>query len=402
MTALVIGLCVLLVLNDLNYNLGFFSDEDDELGWTSLMLESSIQWLPWLLGAPLVALVGLRWRIGRTHPGLLLGVVLGFAVAVGALLASVQFGLETTFEEQLHPPLTEEELAELGWIPDEDTERATSAGGGADDSTEGAELGEDPFFVDGEHEHEVFTSARMVVSVGIAHAFSFVVFSTIVQIFLVYRDLRRRESTTSLLRAELLQAQLSTMRMQLQPHFLFNALNSINVLIDEDPAAAQTMLHRLSDLLRETFRDLEKQEVPLERELHLLERYLGIERVRFGDSLLVNIEVDPSMKGAMVPAFCLQPLVENAIRHALGQREGAVKIHVRGRRENSTLVLEVEDDGPGVPTTESVPEGVGLLTTRSRLDALYGERGAMALENASRGGLRVRLRLPLHTEAALH
>jgi signal transduction histidine kinase len=201
---------------------------------------------------------------------------------------------------------------------------------------------------------------------------------------------------SSELARQLAAAQLSALKMQLQPHFLFNTLGAIMVLIQQEKTAqAEAMVARLGDLLRLTLDDVEAQEVPLWRELDFLRLYLSIEQVRFEDRLRVRVAADPGVSEAVVPHMVLQPIVENAVRHGLGQSEDAVTIDVSATVADSKLALIVADDGPGLPSAGSAPAGIGLTNTRSRLARLYGPDASLVVENGMPRGVRVIITLPL-------
>ena len=198
-------------------------------------------------------------------------------------------------------------------------------------------------------------------------------------------------SQTAQLDSALRAAELANLRAQLQPHFLFNTLQSISTLMHRNPDRADKMLTDLADLLRLSLRTTGTQEVPLREELGFLERYLSIMRVRFGDRLNITVDAAPDVLDALVPSLVLQPIVENAIRHGMEDRADRGKVEVRARRENGRLHLEVADDGPGMPARPG--EGVGLANTRERLRRLYGDAAALELRNER--GLTVALRIPL-------
>jgi two-component system, LytTR family, sensor kinase len=197
---------------------------------------------------------------------------------------------------------------------------------------------------------------------------------------------------------QLAAAQLGALKMQLQPHFLFNTLGAIMVLIQQQKtAAAEAMVARLGDLLRLALDDVDAQEVPLWRELEFLRLYLSIEEVRFKDRLRVQIAADPDLSDALVPHMVLQPLVENAVRHGLGQSEEAVTIDVSATKCDASLALVVSDDGPGLqPPTPEHP-GIGLANTRSRLGRLYGTGASLVAENTAPHGACVTITLPFRT-----
>jgi two-component system LytT family sensor kinase len=216
---------------------------------------------------------------------------------------------------------------------------------------------------------------------------------------------RRRELHDAQLAGNLARAQLHNLRLQLQPHFLFNALNTISATMYEDPAAADEMLGGLAELLRSSLRTAQSDEVSLEEELAILDRYLALMRARFGERLAVTIDLDPEAAGALVPSLILQPLVENAIRHGNAERTGYGAIAVRARKEGDRLVLEVEDDGPGDARRSGhrTDSGVGLAATAERLRILYGDEQTFKAGDAddrAAGGFLARATLPLRRAAA--
>ena len=198
------------------------------------------------------------------------------------------------------------------------------------------------------------------------------------------------------LKSQLVQAQLGALKMQLQPHFLFNTLNAIMVLVRQhETEQAEEMLARLSDLLRCVLEDVEAQEVPLRRELEYLRLYLSIEEVRFQDRLRVEIAADPEVLDAAVPHMGLQPLVENAVRHGIGSRSAAGRIEISAVKVNERLEIRIRDDGPGLSPAKPT-RGIGLANTRARLQQLYGEQASLTIENAAQGGALVTMILPYH------
>jgi len=191
---------------------------------------------------------------------------------------------------------------------------------------------------------------------------------------------------------------LSSLKMQLQPHFLFNTLGAITVLIQQQKTAqAEAMVEKLGDLLRLTLEDVEAQEIPLWRELEFLRLYLSIEQVRFEDRLKVRIASPPDLSDILVPHMVLQPIVENAVRHGLGQSEEAVTIEVGTTRTEGSLALVVSDDGPGLQSSTPSRSGIGLRNTRNRLARLYGDSARLVVEPAAGRGVRVTVTLPIRT-----
>jgi sensor histidine kinase YesM len=222
------------------------------------------------------------------------------------------------------------------------------------------------------------------------------------------QEARRREREalelrvqSSQLAEQLTASQLNALKMQMHPHFLFNTLSAIMVLVRQQKGhEAETMLSRLSDLLRHTLDDVETQEIPLWRELDFLRLYLSIEQVRFEDRLRVRIDAGPEVTDALVPHMVLQPIVENAVRHGLGQSEEPVLIHVSVSRVNGQLALTVEDDGPGCPDPVFREKGIGLTNTKNRLNRLYGERATFSAVNRLPRGVQVTMVLPYRAERA--
>ncbi|HZS06537.1 MAG TPA: histidine kinase [Blastocatellia bacterium] len=217
-----------------------------------------------------------------------------------------------------------------------------------------------------------------------------------------YRRYQSRELQASNLEARLVRAQLDALRMQLHPHFLFNTLNSVSVLMRRDIEAADRMLLQLSSLLRVTLAGNAAHEIKLRQELEILERYLEIEQNRFRDRLTVRMQIDPAALDALVPQLFFQPLVENAIRHGIADRETGGLIAIRAERQNGMVYLQVRDNGPGLGISHgNLIEGVGLSNTRSRLDYLYGPADRFEAGNAEGGGLVVTAAFPFHTETTI-
>jgi two-component system LytT family sensor kinase len=216
-----------------------------------------------------------------------------------------------------------------------------------------------------------------------------------------YVRLREREAESSRLEAKLAQIQLEVLRNQMEPHFLFNALNSIATLTRIDPASAERMTLKLAAFLRVCLDNAGSQEIPLEQELDFLRNYLEIQQTRFRDRLTVNFEVDPDLLSTPVPSLILQPLVENAIRHGIAKSAAPGHVNVSAARENGSIRIEIADNGVGVKGNSTEPqEGLGLRNTRARLQQLYGDHHLFHLENALGGGCRVSLVIPLSKTSA--
>lgn len=230
--------------------------------------------------------------------------------------------------------------------------------------------------------------------------FNLLIYGVIVSIAYAVDTTRKyHERTVQALELEkhLTEARLQALLRQLEPHFLFNALNGIASLMYSDVAAAERMLVRLAELLRLTMAQSDAPLTPLREELAFLEKYLDIERIRFRERLAVQIEVEPATLEARVPSLILQPIVENAIRHGIEPRVQPGRITLRSVREGDALVLTVADNGAGLPEGGSKREGIGLANTRARLAELYGPGHSFTLQNQPGGGLCVRISIPFGT-----
>ncbi|MGI8733219.1 MAG: sensor histidine kinase [Pyrinomonadaceae bacterium] len=219
-----------------------------------------------------------------------------------------------------------------------------------------------------------------------------------------YRRYREGQVQTLKLEAQLSQAQLHALKMQLQPHFLFNTLHSISALLNKDTESARKMITRLGDFLRLTLDNSGSQEVTLRQEMEFLSCYLEIERIRFQDRLVTRLEVAHQTLDAKVPKLILQPIVENAIRYGIAPRSTPGLIEIGVEKRNGTLRIQVRDDGPGLPahhTSENLSQkGLGLANTEKRLEQLYGAAHVFDLRDNPDGGLVVTLEIPFHTDNA--
>jgi len=208
---------------------------------------------------------------------------------------------------------------------------------------------------------------------------------------------REREQRTLALEAQLAGAELQALRMQLHPHFLFNTLNTIAMLVrEQDVTASVKLITQLGDVLRQVLRSVDTQEVPLSEEIAFTKSYLEIEEVRFADRLRIRWSLDGDAMRGLVPHLILQPLVENALRHGIAQREDAGLLEIGAHREGDALLLWVSDDGPGLSATYAAGDGIGLSNVRARLTALYRADASLALESLPLGGVRATLSIPWH------
>lgn len=220
---------------------------------------------------------------------------------------------------------------------------------------------------------------------------TYVLLASVAHAALFYRRAKERE-------ASLAHARLAALRMQLQPHFLFNTLNTISGLVHTEPERADAVLTALGELLRLTLETSGERELPLHRELRMVGAYLDIMHARFEDRIRFTLAIEPGAREALVPAFILQPLIENAVRHGLEPRPGGGSVTIGAWREGERLVVEVRDDGVGLAEGGPVHEGVGLGNTRARLNELYGGRSKLELKSGGTGCIVV-LVLPFHTAA---
>jgi signal transduction histidine kinase len=208
-----------------------------------------------------------------------------------------------------------------------------------------------------------------------------------------YRGLRKGEAQTARLTAQLAQAQLQALKMQIHPHFLFNTLNSIAALLHKDVEAADRMIARLGDFLRLTLTSSDAQIVDFEQELEFLKCYLDIEHIRFQDRLTVELDIDRDALTAMVPNLILQPIVDNAVRHGVARQTHPGHIIIRARREGERLIMRVEDNGPGL-NVKSNGSGIGISNTRARLEQFYGSDFSFQIANSPERGASVTLDIP--------
>ncbi len=212
--------------------------------------------------------------------------------------------------------------------------------------------------------------------------------------------LKNRVVRTAELERLLSDARLNVLRTQLQPHFLFNALNAISAHVEKEPKTARLMIERLGDLLRLSLDHVDQQEIGLDQELAFVEKYLQLQAMRFEDRLNVSMALHPGVQDARVPPFILQPLVENAVRHGAAARSADGLIAVEAWRDNGRVHLAVSDNGPGLPAGWSLDrnQGIGIANTRERLRHLYGEQNqSLDISQMPGGGVRVDLTLPFRS-----
>jgi two-component system LytT family sensor kinase len=234
-----------------------------------------------------------------------------------------------------------------------------------------------------------------------ARLLGYVCIATLTQVRRYVALYRERELETAALETRLAKTKLQVLKMQLQPHFLFNTLNTTAELVHADPKAADLMITRLGDFLRLSLDHAGHLVVPFRQEIDFIHAYVDIEQVRWGDRLSVEWDCAPDTLDAAVPTLAWQPVLENAIRHGRDPRSGLARIHLGSRREGHQVVLFIRDWGPGLPPG-GLREHVGLKNTRERVERLYGEHARFELVNATGGGVIASLRLPYAPCAAAH
>ena len=227
--------------------------------------------------------------------------------------------------------------------------------------------------------------------------FGYWILTTLIQAWYYYHDAREKQLQTSMLEAQLASTRLKMLRLQLNPHFLFNTLHAIGTLIEDEPTVAHDMLLRLSKLLRVFLEENNPHEITLRRELQFMEWQLGIERVRFGDRLKTEVIVDSLAMECIVPHLILQPLVENAIQHGIAKHAGGDIVEIRGTFIGDQLSLQVTNQTGTLPsaTGPALRYGIGLSNTESRLEALYQESSKLSLDSLHPRGVVARILLPI-------
>ena len=216
-----------------------------------------------------------------------------------------------------------------------------------------------------------------------------------------YQQFREKETTAARLQVQLVQARLSALRMQLNPHFLFNAMNSISSLMRSDVEAADVMLEQLSSLLRITLERGEVQLIPLRKEVEFIEIYLAMQQQRYAGRVEQTLSVEPGLHDALVPALILQPIVENAYVHGLSKCTGRGDLAIDIRRDGKRVRMSVVNSGIGLQLGQDEPghRGVGLTNVRDRLRLHYGDRGSLSVREVGTGRVNVTIALPLQNNA---
>ncbi len=379
--------------------------------WSNALRFAALNWMPWAVLGPAVFWFSGRFPLERGHlwtsiPAHVLGCIgcVAFTVWVATYVGYITRPTPGRFEERrvVERPPADQENSEPGLSVDHGTSRPERAYTPpalqrglrpdrfrVDGRPPFARHGGGPFwwpFLGTTLLRANFDAAVYLIVIFAAHALAF------------YRRAQDRERHAVALAAGLHRAKLDALRLQLQPHFLFNTLNAISTLVHRDASAADELIGDLSDLLRVSLQTTDHQ-VPLARELELLDRYLAIEKTRLGERLRIVREIEPGTESALVPTFLLQPLVENAIRHGIEPRLAAGTITLRAQRDQGRLKLLVADDGVGVAASNGRGRrGIGITNTEERLHALHGEAATLVIATPVRGGTEVRIALPFVTE----
>jgi two-component system, LytTR family, sensor kinase len=318
--------------------------------WQMTLRSSALQWLPWLVMAPLVIAFARRTPLRGAHRLRQVGIHLAATIAVAAIVVALTFAVRALDGN----PITRSYRAEY---------------------------------------------LRSIHSIAVVY-WLLIAGSEVADSL---RRTRERERHVAGLEIQLAEARLAALQAQLHPHFLFNTLHAISSLIHEAPDAAEDMLTTLSDLLRMTLGRGNQREVALRDDVGFLERYLEIHKMRLGDRLQVTVDIAADTADLLVPSFVIQPLVENAIRYAIAPRSGGGRLEVRAERTGETLRLTVADDGPGLSGTaarESGGWGIGLDNMRARLAQLYGDRFRLTVGDRPGGGAAVSIAIPARLAVA--
>ena len=336
------------------------------VSWRHAVVSGGFFWILWLLFIPTVAWLAFRFPVGRKR---LLQTLSLHLLACLLMVGASQIVFRAAVRVLPHPPQDE--------TPKRSTEQPDGKPGPPD---------------------------PMDVFLGLRAALDVMVYWSLVgacQAITNFRRSQQRERRAAELEARLTRSKLQALRMQINPHFLFNTLNAISTLIYVNPRAADEMIGDLSELLRRSLASMEEQEIPLAQELDFIRAYLSIEQKRFGDRLRLEQRVADNLHRAMVPALVLQPLVENAIRHGIEPQRSPGLITIEANQDGKNLRLIVRDNGKGISAEEcggAQRHGIGLANTQARLQGLYGREHQFSIARAEPHGCVVEIRLPFHTE----
>jgi hypothetical protein len=368
LTLMTAGISTLYAAHGCVSTVGFVGALPTPTSWWSVAWQSLWPWPPWILGAPIVAWLAVRWSIVQRGPVRFLG-----AHATGAVLLMLFLSL-------VYQPWA------LGLLVSSKPKEVPA-------STYFEQYGEDTPDADEPAEQVTYVPSTDL-AVLLWHLLYFSLLAAINQGLLAFIEMGRQRAQNAELHAAADRARLSALQKQLNPHFLFNVLNSICYIATREPHAARAMLLRLSTMLRSSF-DTGEIERPLTTEIELTRAYIELCRLRYGDRLCVDWNISPDLNGERVPSWSLQTLVENAVVHAVEKTAAPVHVEINIGRGAEELTIEITDDGPGCAAeTGGYREGVGLGNLRQRMRHLYGDRGTFRIEPGGDGGFRVALTVP--------
>ncbi len=319
--------------------------------WIQLFVTSLLAWLPWALATPFVLRLGSQYSPAQWRQLSMWGTHFGACATIGLVSAAWIASLEELLNPWAKVPAREPFLH--FWL------------------------------------HKFLNGL-----------FSYVILYATILLISYMLDSRERlaiqQTETSRLSEQLSKAQLSALRRQIEPHFLFNTLNAIAGLVREKRNdAAVSMIAGLSDFLRRVLEDSNRQEVPLGEEMEFLQKYLDIQKVRFADRLQLSVDVPRELFPAQVPTLILQPMVENAVKHGIAKRAQGGAIRITASRSNGMLTLRVYNDGPNLPANwEMSQTGIGISNMRTRLQSLYGDRFEWSMRNEAPGGVETSVSVP--------
>ncbi len=362
---------------------------------------AAMQWLPWVLLTPLIVWISSVYPLGRSTWLRNIWIYLVACIIITGALGTVAYLQRAALPPPMNgprpfPPGEGPGPPGMGDRPFPPQGRRSASGDrpfpppGADRFSGPPRRGPPPSAAFRILRQATFQLPAFWVVVAMAHGLQF------------YQRAKNRERREIELESLLVEARLQALRTQLNPHFLFNTLNSIASLVYDDPRAADEMIGSLSDLLRLALGASDRQEVTLREELHFLDQYLRIEQARFGERLRVEREIEPDALDAIVPILILQPLVENAVKHGIEKQLAPGVVQIAAKRSGGALHLQVTDNGRGAANGDGkLNEGVGLGNTRARLRGLYGERGSLKLYAPDEGGFSVAVQIPWRAEPAL-
>jgi len=348
--------------------------------WEQAVRVALYEWLPWTIVSPLILWLTLQYPMGRDRWAARVLVHLAAAALAVMLCAwlsdiliappSPDFGRGSDHFGDRRPPPFEMDQHPAGDEGPPNFHR----------------MGPPPFWF----------RARFNIPI-------YLTFASLSHAIVYFRRSQQRGRRTLELEAQLSEARLQALRMQLHPHFLFNTLNAISTLVHTNPDSADEMIASLSYMLRLALDTVMEQEVPLSQELKYFECYLDIEQIRFGNRLVVKRDIGPDLQAALVPTFILQPLVENAIKHGIERNPAQGTIEVSAQKAGEVLRLSIRDTGVGLSAAgEGIePKGIGLSNTRARLQTLYPGRHRFVLRNGAGSGCIAEVEIPFHAETWL-